>query len=99
MIFQLGFMFENVKPKHVVLTPSFCTQRFRKVKVDMKEEQIQTASTNLSLELQKQQYQTPTLEQHHFLSLTGVGLSIGGAALPNPLEVVVPNPFELQDLQ
>jgi hypothetical protein len=61
--------------------------------------QAQERITNPQLEFQKQQYQTPSLEQHNFLSLTGVGLSIGGAALPNPLEVVVPNPFELEDLQ
>jgi hypothetical protein len=61
--------------------------------------QAQERITKPKLEPQKQQYQTPSLEQHHFLALTGVGLSIGGAALSNPLEVVVPNPFELQELQ
>ena len=53
--------------------------------------QAQERITNPQLELQKQQYQTPTLERHNFLSLTGVILSIGGN--------VVPNPLELQELQ
>ena len=61
--------------------------------------QAQEQTSNPQLEVQKQQYQTPSLEQHHFLSLTGVGLSIGGTVVPNPLEVTVPNPFELQELQ
>jgi hypothetical protein len=53
--------------------------------------ETQKRITNPQLELQKQKYQTPKLEQHNFLSLTGVNLSIGGN--------VVPNPFELEDLQ
>jgi hypothetical protein len=51
------------------------------------------------LEVKKQNYQIPTLEQHNFLSLTGVGLSIGGSVVPGSLELVVQNPFELQELQ
>jgi hypothetical protein len=65
----------------------------------MTKPQAQERITNPQLEPQKQNYQVPTLEQHHFLSLTGVILSIGGNAVPNPLELQVPNPFELQELQ
>ena len=75
-----------------------CEMGNRKEK-NMIKPQDQERIINPQLEVQKQQYQMPILEQHRFLSLTGVGLSIGGAALPNPLEVVVPNPFELEDLQ
>jgi hypothetical protein len=53
--------------------------------------QSQEQTTHPQLEPQKQKYQTPSLEQHNYLSLTGVILSIGGN--------VVPNPFELQELQ
>lgn len=59
--------------------------------------QPQEQPSNVQSEVKKQQYQTPTLEQHSYLSLTGVNLSIGGNALPNPLELQ--NPFELQELQ
>ncbi len=53
--------------------------------------QAQERITNPQLELQKQKYQTPKLERHNYLSLTGVNLSIGGN--------VVPTPFEFQELQ
>jgi hypothetical protein len=64
---------------------------------NMTKPQTQERITNPQLERQKQQYQTPSLEQHHYLSLTGVILSIGGNVVPNPLELQ--NPFDLQELQ
>jgi hypothetical protein len=53
--------------------------------------QAQERITNPQLELQKQKYQTPSLEQHNFSSLTGINLSIGSN--------VVPNPFDVQELE
>lgn len=38
------------------------------------------------LETQKRPYQTPKLEQHQFLILTGVVLSIGGFSTPTLFE-------------
>ncbi len=63
----------------------------------MTKPQTQERITNPQLECQKQQYQTPKLEQHNYLSLTGVILSIGGNVLPNPLELQ--NPLEFQELK
>lgn len=57
----------------------------------MTKPQTQKQTNNPQLEVQKQQYQTPTLEQHSYLSLTGVILSIGGN--------VTPQPFEFKELQ
>ncbi len=63
----------------------------------MTKPQPQERTTNPQLERQKQQYQTPSLEQHQYLSLTGVILSIGGSLVPNPLELQ--NPLEFQELK
>jgi hypothetical protein len=66
---------------------------------NMTKPQTQERITNPQLERQKQQYQTPALEQHHYLSLTGIGLSIGGSVVPDSIDLVVQNPFDLQELQ
>lgn len=52
----------------------------------MIEHQPSNASFQPQLEVQKQSYQVPSLEQHLFLNLTGVALSIGGFSTPNPFE-------------
>ena len=52
----------------------------------MIEHQPSNASFQPQLEMQKQSYQVPKLEQHLFLNLTGVALSIGGFSTPNPFE-------------
>lgn len=57
----------------------------------MTKPQTQKQTNNPQLEVQKREYQTPTLEQHSYLSLTGVILSIGGN--------VTPQPFEFKELQ
>lgn len=74
----------------MMLLGNRCEMANRKEK-NMIKLQAQEQTSNPQLEVQKQQYQTPSLEQHHYLSLTGVILSIGGN--------LVPNPFELQELQ
>jgi hypothetical protein len=65
----------------------------------MTKSQTQERITNPQLEVRKSPYQTPKLELHHFLNLTGVGLSIGGSVEPGSIDLVVQNPFELQELQ
>ena len=48
----------------------------------MIEQQPPESSNMPQLELQKQAYQAPTLEQHQFLKVTGVSIPIGTASNP-----------------
>jgi hypothetical protein len=48
--------------------------------------QAQERTTIVQLEVEKRSYQTPTLEQHKFLALTGVSLPIGTLSVPDPFQ-------------
>ncbi len=77
----------------------FIGQNFERGRSVMIKHQPPEQPGNVQSEVKKQQYQTPTLELHHFLSLTGVGLSIGSSLEPSSIDLVVQNPFALQELQ
>jgi hypothetical protein len=50
----------------------------------MTRQQPSEPSSTPQLELQKQAYQAPTLEQHQFLKVTGVSIPIG--TISNPFD-------------
>jgi hypothetical protein len=52
----------------------------------MNKHQPQAFMNNAQLEVRKQNYQTPTLERHSFLKITGFSLPIGTLSIPNQLD-------------